>query len=565
MQTPQYYANVASSRVAAASWSQQALFFGPIARGKDAHEAMFCCGTNVVFRRRALEAVGGFPSGSLTEDFAISLELHERGWRSVYVPEVLASGLGPEDLASYVSQQHRWARGCIGMIPRVLRADLPLRRKLQYLLSASYFLSGWTVLVYLSMPVVRILTGAQPVAGAAADSFLAAFGPYFALSLATVASVGAGHYTFAAYSLATSTFWIHVHATYRTLRAAGRQLRRDAQAGRRWAAAAPGGADARRHCRPRRRSRLRLVPGPGRSDVEQRGVRRAARGHSRSRRRRRSCPGSRRRRGAERRATPRRRSSGVRGGWAAVAVGVAALATPTSAGPAEVPSPSEDGRAAALDAAEEFLDRYLQPSGRIARPDDGGDTVSEGQAYGMLLAAALGDEIRLRQIWSWTDEQLQRDDGLLAWRWADGGIVDHEAAADADLLAAAALAVAGARFGDGDLTADAQLINDAVLAHEVVTLGSSPVLVAGPWAESSRTVNASYLATPGDVAALGDARRAALGAGRGMVAERARCVDGDGTAPPARLGERRRRRGQPAGATEPGRRLAARTATRPPG
>jgi cellulose synthase (UDP-forming) len=238
VQTPQYYANAAASRVAAASWSQQALFFGPIARGKDAHEAMFCCGTNVVFRRHALEAVGGFPSGSLTEDFAISLELHERGWRSVYVPEVLASGLGPEDLASYVSQQHRWARGCIGIIPRVLRADLPLRRKAQYLLSASYFLTGWTVLVYLSMPVVRILTGAQPVAGAAADSFLAAFGPYFALSLATVASVGAGQYTFAAYSLATSTFWIHVHATYRTVRgragsfvvtpkrgAGGRQLR----------------------------------------------------------------------------------------------------------------------------------------------------------------------------------------------------------------------------------------------------------------------------------------------------------------------------------------------------
>jgi cellulose synthase/poly-beta-1,6-N-acetylglucosamine synthase-like glycosyltransferase len=218
VQTPQYYANAASSRVAAASWSQQALFFGPIARGKEAHDAMFCCGTNVVFRRSALEDVGGFPSDSLTEDFAISLELHERGWRSVYVPEVLASGLGPEDLASYVSQQHRWARGCIGIIPRVLRTDLPLGCKLQYLLSASYFLTGWTVLIYLSLPVVRILTGAQPVAGAAADSFLAAFGPYFALSVATVASVGAGHYTFAAYSLATSTFWIHVHATYRTVR-----------------------------------------------------------------------------------------------------------------------------------------------------------------------------------------------------------------------------------------------------------------------------------------------------------------------------------------------------------
>ena len=105
-----------------AAWSQQALFFGAIARGKDGHGAMFCCGTNVVFRRAALEAVGGFPEDSVTEDFELSIDLHERGWRSVYVPEVLAHGLGPEDMASYVSQQQRWARGCFGAIPRVLRA-----------------------------------------------------------------------------------------------------------------------------------------------------------------------------------------------------------------------------------------------------------------------------------------------------------------------------------------------------------------------------------------------------------------------------------------------------------
>ncbi len=156
----------------------------------------------------------------------------------------------------------------------------------------------------------------------------------------------------------------------------------------------------------------------------------------------------------------------------------------------------DNPHADAVTAAEAFLDRYLQPSGRIARIDEGGDSVSEGQAYGMLMAVAVGDEGRFRQIWSWTDEHLQRDDGLLAWRWAEGGIADHQAAADADLLAAAALALAGERFEDADLTADARLINDAILAHEVVTVGASPVLVAGPWAAQARTVNASYLATP---------------------------------------------------------------------
>ena len=144
--------------------------------------------------------------------------------------------------------------------------------------------------------------------------------------------------------------------------------------------------------------------------------------------------------------------------------------------------------------------------------DEGGDTVSEGQAYGMLLAVALGDEQRLRHLWSWTDEHLQRDDGLLAWRWADGGIVDHEAATDADLLAAAALALAGDR-GDADLTADARLINDAVLAHEVVTLGTSPVLVAGPW-RNARAPSTPATSPRRRCRCCGRGPRAALGTGR---------------------------------------------------
>ena len=253
-----------SNRVAAAAWSQQALFFGPIARGKDAHRSMFCCGTNVVFRRRALEAVGGFPAGSLTEDFALSLELHERGWRSV----VRARGAGQRPRARgpgrpTSASSTAGPAAASGCIPTVLARRPAAAHKLQYLLSASYFLSGWTVLVYLSMPVVRILTGAQPLAGAAADSFLAAFGPYFALSLATVASVGAGQYTFAAYSLATSTFWIHIHATYRTLRGRAGSFVVTPKRGAGGPPASPGGADARRHRRARRGRCLRALPKTG--------------------------------------------------------------------------------------------------------------------------------------------------------------------------------------------------------------------------------------------------------------------------------------------------------------
>lgn len=213
VQTPQYYANRATNDVAGAAWAQQALFFGAIGRGKDRLGAMFCCGTNVVFRRAALAAAGGFPEDSVTEDFELSVRLHELGWRSAYVPEVLAAGLGPEDMASYVSQQHRWARGCLSSLRRICRSRLPWRLRAQYLLSAAYFLTGWTVLVYMTLPVVRILTGAQPLAGASADQFLLHFAPYFGMSLLTVAVAGAGAYTFRAFALAAASFWIHCHAS----------------------------------------------------------------------------------------------------------------------------------------------------------------------------------------------------------------------------------------------------------------------------------------------------------------------------------------------------------------
>jgi cellulose synthase/poly-beta-1,6-N-acetylglucosamine synthase-like glycosyltransferase len=217
VQTPQYYANHTENEVAAAAWAQQSLFFGAIARGKDASGAMFCCGTNVVLRRSTLESVGGFPEESLTEDFELSVRLHQRGSRSVYVPEVLANGLGPTDMGSYVSQQLRWSRGCLSAISSVLRARLSLRLRMQYLLSSMYFLSGWTLLIYMSLPVVRMFTGAQPLATTGADQFLMHFAPYFALSLLIVARAGRGAYSFAGFALAASSWWVHVLSTLRSI------------------------------------------------------------------------------------------------------------------------------------------------------------------------------------------------------------------------------------------------------------------------------------------------------------------------------------------------------------
>jgi cellulose synthase (UDP-forming) len=217
VQTPQRYVNGDVSPIAAAAAAQQDLFFGAIARGKQSMGAMFCCGTNFVFRRSALDEVGGFPINSLTEDFELSMRLHERGWSSAYVPTVLAHGLGPEDMASYVSQQARWAEGCLSSFPRIMSYRLPWRLRAQYLLAASYFLSGWTVLVYMSLPVLRIFAHVQPIHQASADMFVVHFAPYFASCVLTLAVASEGRYSFSAYSLAAANFGIHLRASVRLL------------------------------------------------------------------------------------------------------------------------------------------------------------------------------------------------------------------------------------------------------------------------------------------------------------------------------------------------------------
>jgi endoglucanase len=128
----------------------------------------------------------------------------------------------------------------------------------------------------------------------------------------------------------------------------------------------------------------------------------------------------------------------------------------------------------------------------VVRSDQGGDTVSEGQAYAMLLTAASGDRDRFTRVWHWTRTHLQRRDGLLSYRWRRGAIADPHPAADADLDAAHALLIAGRRFSDPRLRRAGVRIGKSILARETMPSALGPVLIAGPWAAGERTVNPSY-------------------------------------------------------------------------
>lgn len=187
-------------------------------------------------------------------------------------------------------------------------------------------------------------------------------------------------------------------------------------------------------------------------------------------------------------------------------------------------------------AATRFLARYVTADGRVIRHDQGGDIVSEGQAYGMLVAEVARRPALVRTIWAWTSGHLGRPDGLFAARASGSGqIQDPHSATDADVLIAYALL----RYNGDDqasLNRAGRRVAQAVLENEAVTLpGGAPLPVAGPWAKSGSapTVDPSYL-MPGifdALARLTDDQRwhQAAGAGTTLLGE----LTGDGaTLPP---------------------------------
>jgi cellulose synthase (UDP-forming) len=219
VQTPQYYENKEDNYLTEAAWEQQELFFGPICNGKNASNATFWCGTNAVIRREALEEIGGVPENNIAEDFLASLFMHEKGWRSTYVPEILAKGLAPHNLGDYSNQQFRWARGSLEVIFKynpLFRKGLTWRQKVQYLYSSGYYLTGIIVLINALVPLIALSLNILPVNAATTD-FMVYFFPFIFLTIFLLMKSTNNQITFKAIQLSISSFFIFITAMFSTI------------------------------------------------------------------------------------------------------------------------------------------------------------------------------------------------------------------------------------------------------------------------------------------------------------------------------------------------------------
>ncbi len=216
VQSPQYYKNADVNDVTQGSWEQQALFFGAICKGKNRLNAVTMCGTNMVIRREAIQEVGGICDYSIAEDFVTGVWLHEKGWKSCYVPEILAEGLAPEDFLSYYKQQFRWARGSMDVLFKhgfLFKPGLSWRQKLQYLSSVSYFLSGIVVIMNALIPVIFLYSGLVPL-NITTMGLASIFLPYIFVTIYTLQVSTNFSYSFKSLAFSMAGFHIHISALW---------------------------------------------------------------------------------------------------------------------------------------------------------------------------------------------------------------------------------------------------------------------------------------------------------------------------------------------------------------
>ncbi|HEX6738776.1 MAG TPA: cellulose synthase family protein [Vicinamibacteria bacterium] len=119
-------------------------------------------GTAGLWRREVIADAGGWQHDTLTEDLDLSYRAQMRGWRFVFVQDVVSPAEVPVEMNAFKSQQHRWAKGsiqtCKKLLPRILASNLPRSIKIEavFHLTANFAYPLMIVLSLLMFPAMVI-------------------------------------------------------------------------------------------------------------------------------------------------------------------------------------------------------------------------------------------------------------------------------------------------------------------------------------------------------------------------------------------------------------------------
>lgn len=95
-------------------------------------------GTCGVWRRQAIDAVGGWSGDTLVEDMDLSFRAEAAGWRGRYLLDVSVPGELPGTIRDWIGQQRRWSRGTAQIVRKTVRRIFEPGMGLRFRLSLAY-------------------------------------------------------------------------------------------------------------------------------------------------------------------------------------------------------------------------------------------------------------------------------------------------------------------------------------------------------------------------------------------------------------------------------------------
>ena len=142
--------------------SENEVFYRMMQKGLDYWNGSLFAGSAALLRRSCLDEIGGFSTTSVTEDAETALDLHSKGFNSLYVSDPLISGLATESFSAFITQRLRWGTGMVQIMMLknpVFRPGLTFSQRICYLSNCLYWFFPFARVIFFIAPMMYLLFG----------------------------------------------------------------------------------------------------------------------------------------------------------------------------------------------------------------------------------------------------------------------------------------------------------------------------------------------------------------------------------------------------------------------
>ncbi|MEW6268999.1 MAG: glycosyltransferase family 2 protein [Thermodesulfobacteriota bacterium] len=202
-------------------FNEDRVFYGAVQLAMDSHDTVIACGSAVLYRRAAIDDIGGFATWNLVEDLTTSYHLHARGWKSFYYPYALSEGLAPDDIWGVMKQRGQWALDTMRLFfwdNPLLKRGLPARKRLNYfLIGFTYLTCGFFIPFLFLVPPWVYLTGSSVIVRPEVE-FAVVRSAYFVSMVAAMRYLACGESPARQFQMLVGLFPVYLLNTLRALR-----------------------------------------------------------------------------------------------------------------------------------------------------------------------------------------------------------------------------------------------------------------------------------------------------------------------------------------------------------